>query len=115
MKDELEKSVDAYLRTLWADEYSIRYNFYRLDDLKAGITHGRGVDETETVREYIEKMISSTNNPDSLSEEAYGCVKVDARLAAVLQKLMDAYSFQNVTNSWTKLCYFFEYYGPAEV
>ena len=112
VKTELEAYVDAALKELWADEYDLLCDFYRLDDLKRGITHGRGTDLTEDIRAYIDLMISVTNNPDSLSEEAYGCVKVDEKLATVLQALMNAYSFQNVTNSWTKLCYFFEYYGP---
>ena len=87
--------------------------FYDLNALKAGEKHGKGTDETETIRKYIAKMITPDNNPDGATPEAYGCVKVDAELAALLQKLMNANSFQNVTNSWTKLCYFYEYYGPV--
>ena len=58
-------------------------------------------------------MITDENNPDGLTTEAFGCIKVDAELAAVLQELMDSYSFKNVMNSWTKLCYFYEYSGPV--
>ena len=112
VKADLEKFVDGALSVAWADEYSLLYGFYRIDDLKRGITHGNGEDLTSVIKGYVDQMISDTNNPDSLSQQAYGCVKVDAALAAALQVLMDAYSFKNVTNSWTKLCYFFEYYGP---
>jgi hypothetical protein len=112
LKTELEDYVDTALKALWADEYTLLYGFYQLDDLKSGITHGSGSDLTDVIVSYIDDMITEMNNPDSLSKEAFGCVKVNAELAAVLQALMDSYSFKNVTNSWTKLCYFFEYYGP---
>lgn len=36
----------------------------------------------------------------------YGTVKVDATLMNLLQKLMDKYTFANVSGSWLKLCYY---------
>lgn len=113
VKIELETMVDDALKALWADEYTLLYNFYQMDELKEGKTHGKGTDKTDLMRAYIANMITDVNNPDGVTAEAYGCVKVNAELAELLQAFMDSYSFQNVTNSWTKLCYFYEYYGPV--
>ena len=33
-------------------------------------------------------------------------------LAKLLQMLVDKYSFSGVENSWTKLCYYYDYLGP---
>jgi hypothetical protein len=44
--------------------------------------------------------------------ERQGCVAVDARLAEILQLLMDKYTFENVDHSWVKLCYYYDYLGP---
>lgn len=63
-------------------------------------------DCTEEIKTYLAKMI--TEGP----EELHGCVPVDARLAELLQKLMDHYTFQ-VEGSWTKMCYYFDHLGPA--
>jgi hypothetical protein len=46
------------------------------------------------------------------AKEREGCVPVDARLAEILQMLMDKYTFENVDNSWIKLCYYYDYLGP---
>ena len=39
---------------------------------------------------------------------------VDARLAELLQMLMDKYTFAGVENSWTKLCYYYDELGPEK-
>ncbi|MBQ9761801.1 MAG: redoxin domain-containing protein [Oscillospiraceae bacterium] len=62
-------------------------------------------DYTEEINTYVEKMI--TDGP----EELLGCVPVDARLAELLQMLMDRYTFQ-VEGSWTKMCYYYDHLGP---
>ena len=58
------------------------------------------------MRGYAEQIITGE------APELEGCVKVDARLAEILQKLMDKYTFDGVDHSWTKLCYYYEYIGP---
>ena len=40
-----------------------------------------------------------------------GCVVVTKELAEILQKLMDKYTFENVDNSWIKLCYYYDHMG----
>ena len=43
--------------------------------------------------------------------ELEGCVPVDARLAELLQTLMDKYTFAGVDDSWAKLCYYYQHMG----
>jgi len=40
-----------------------------------------------------------------------GCVVVDAELSIWLQLLMDKYTFGGVDHSWTKLCYYTQYFS----
>lgn len=61
-------------------------------------------DYTDEIRGYLDNMI--TDGP----EELHGCVPVDARLAELLQMLMDHYTFQ-VEGSWTKMCYYYDHLG----
>ncbi len=81
----------------------------KVEDVFNGIYHGIG-DKTEIVRTYVETKMFSSENGDA--RELDGCIAVDAELAEILQTLMDTYSLQ-VENSWTKLCYYYEYLGPA--
>lgn len=63
-------------------------------------------DMTEEMRTYLDKMISDSEHP-----ELEGCVPVDARLAEMLQSLVDKYSFAGVEYSWLKLCYYYDHLG----
>jgi hypothetical protein len=65
-----------------------------------------GEDLTDDIQEYVSKMIT-TGAP-----ELEGCVLVDAKLATILQALMDKYTFEGVKNSWTKLCYYYKSIAP---
>ena len=47
----------------------------------------------------------------STAPELEGCVPVDARLAELLQALMDKYTFSGVDYSWAKLCYYYQHLG----
>ena len=67
----------------------------------------QGEDLTEEVRSYVSKMINDPAHP-----ETKGCVVVDERLAELLQKLMEKYTFENVDNAWLKLCYYYDRLGP---
>ena len=70
-----------------------------------GKYHGKGEDMTAEVEGYLSKLISS-------NDERNGCIKVDARLAEILQMLMEKYTFENVDDSWIKLCYYYDTIGP---
>ena len=95
-----------YFKTLWAEEYDANVEEYKIEDVFAGKYHGKGPDLTEEIKGYLSKMYSGS------AKEREGCVPVDTRLAEILQLLMDKYTFENVDNSWIKLCYYYDYLGP---
>ena len=100
-----QKAID-YLKALWGEDYDGYAEIYQVDDVLAGKYHGTGEDYTEEMRTYLKKMITSGG------KEIQGCVAVDQRLAELLQKLMDKYTFEGVDNAWIKLCYYYDYMGP---
>ncbi len=100
---DVEKT-DAHLRELWGAEYDAYAQIYLLEDVYEGKYHGTGPDLTEEIRGYADKMISG-------SGAMGGCVAVDQRLAEILQLLMDKYTFENVENSWLKMCYYYDRLG----
>ena len=112
-KHGAENTVE-YLRKLWGDYYDGDGTpenpgyaaLYKVEDYINGIWHGIGGEHTEEMRGYAEQIITGE------APELEGCVKVDARLAEILQKLMDKYTFEGVDHSWTKLCYYYDYIGP---
>lgn len=95
-----------YFKTLWGEDYDGYAEEYKLEEVLAGKYHGTGPDLTAEIKGYISKMYSGN------ATERVGCVPVDARLAEILQLLMDKYTFEGVDHSWTKLCYYYDYLGP---
>ena len=96
----------AYLKTYWAEEYEANYESYMVEDVFEGRYHGHGKDLTADISAYLSKMYSGS------AKERVGCVPVDAKLAELLQQLMDKYTFEDVENSWVKLCYYYDHLGP---
>ena len=101
-------ATDAYLHEMWGDEYDSYAELYQLKDVYAGRFHGKGEDLTEQISKYLDKMITSG------AKELQGCVPVDAELAEILQKIMDKYTFEDVDDSWAKMCYYYEKLGPKK-
>jgi hypothetical protein len=99
------EAADLELKSIWGDEYEANASNYQLSDIFAGKYHGKGEDCTEEIKGYLNKM---QNSP----EERKGCVPVDKRLAEILQMLMDKYTFENVDQSWLKVCFYYDYLGP---
>ena len=95
-----------YFKKLWAEDYDANVEEYKIEDVFAGKYHGKGTDLTTEIKGYLSKMYAGS------AKEREGCVPVDARLAEILQMLMDKYTFENVDNSWIKLCYYYDYLGP---
>lgn len=111
------------------DSYGESYTVtgYAVEEVLAGIYHGSGADETETMRGYAAKIIRAGDTITVVNEDGtgtvevvveegssmIGCVAVDARLAEILQLLMDKYTFEGVENSWLKLCYYEQYFCAA--
>ncbi len=100
------EATRAYFKETQGADYDSFAETYQLEDVLAGRYHGKGEDLTEEIRTYLDKIITTG------SEERRGCVAVDARLAEILQLLMDKYTFENVDQSWLKLCYYYDYLGP---
>ncbi|MGM9643339.1 MAG: peroxiredoxin family protein [Eubacteriales bacterium] len=94
------------LKEAWGDQYEEYYELYKVDEVAAGIFHGKGEDLTELFKEYAKLAVEDAEHP-----ERSGCVPVDARLAQMLQQLMDKYTFEDVDHSWTKVCYYYRYIG----
>ncbi len=104
--NDVEKTKE-YLEKLWGEEYDANTDIYELDDIFAGRYHGDGEDRTEDIKKYTSKIIKSNN-------ELNGCVVVDEELAEILQELMNKYTFEDVENSWLKLCYYYDYLGAND-
>ena len=62
-------------------------------------TYGDGEDCTAEAQAYAQKMITEG--------ELAGFVPVDARLAELLQMLMDKYTYAGVEYSWLKMCCYY--------
>ena len=104
---DVEKT-DAYLREMWGDEYDAYAEIYQLEDVYEGIYHGTGEDMTDEISKYLDKVITKGD------EELKGCVVVTEELAELLQLIMDKYTFENVDDSWIKMCYYYQHLGPND-
>ncbi len=104
--NDIEKT-EEYLKKLWGDDYEATAEIYEIEDVFAGRYHGNGDDLTEDIKKYLSKM-------DTSDTELNGCVVVDEELAEILQQLMDKYTFEDVENSWLKVCYYYDYLGAND-
>ncbi len=93
-----------YLKKLWGEEYEQNAEIYQIEDIFEGRYHGTGKDYTDEIRGYLSKVLHNGG-------ETEGCVKVDARLAELLQMLMSKYTFEDVENAWLKVCYYYDHLG----
>ena len=100
-----KEKTKEYLKTEWGTDYETLYEEYKVDDVFAGVYHGEGEDYTDEIKAYAKKLINDGH------EERKGCVLVDKELAEILQQLMDKFTFENVENSWLKLCYYYDHMG----
>jgi len=108
--NELGGDIEAcrkYYKELWGDTYAEWEAIYNLEEVLAGKYHGKGKDLSADIMAYYDKMIAASESAPELE----GCVPVDAKLAELLQALMDKYSFSGVDHSWTKLCYYYKTVG----
>lgn len=62
------------------------------------------IDVTEDLQKYIDL---SKENTDGTT-----LIPVNEELASLLQHLMDYYTFYGVKDSWMKLCFYYDYFGP---
>ncbi len=104
--DNDAEKTDAYLKDLWGEDYDANAELYQIKDVFKGKYHGKGEDLTDEISAYLDDIITRGN------EERIGCVVVTKDLAELLQKLMDKFTFEDVDQSWLKLCYYYDYLGP---
>ena len=117
---EIAKKYEQYglagLRTYWGADFEAEWENHQADDVLAGVFHGAGANYTLEMQAIYDANIKYDADGnleyDASCPERQGCVAVDARLAELLQMLMDKYTFPGVDHSWTKLCYYYEYLGP---
>ncbi|MBQ8358540.1 MAG: redoxin domain-containing protein [Oscillospiraceae bacterium] len=102
--NDVEKTKAA-LKEEWGESYDTYAAEYQIEDVFAGKYHGKGEDLTEEITTYLDDII--TSGP----EELRGCVVVTERLAEILHLLMDKYTFEDVDQSWLKVCYYYDYLG----
>lgn len=91
------------------------FDFTRTED---GETSTLGTDCTEQARKiYANRIVEGYNQQlgeyIEAGDERIGCVIVTEEVAELLQKLMDKYTFEGIENSWTKLCYYHQYFCAA--
>ena len=127
LKKELGEAYNAKYTDVGADGSPFTVTGFAVEEVLAGIYHGKGNDETATMREYAKKIIKAGDTITTVSADGttiieevvqegdarIGCVAVDAELEAILQQLMDKYTFEGVENSWLKLCYYEQYFCAA--
>ncbi len=104
--NDVDKTIE-YLEKLWGDDYDEYAERYQIDDVFEGKYHGDGEDLTDEMRTYLNKI-------DTSNTERNGCVVVDERLAEILELLMNKYTFEDVDNSWLKVCYYYDYLGAGD-
>ncbi|MBQ7343631.1 MAG: TlpA family protein disulfide reductase [Clostridia bacterium] len=87
--------------------YNYFWNYYKMDDVIAGIYHGKVADYTDEMLAYVEKMENDVaNNP-----ERQGCVAVTRELAEILDTLIAREVFEDVQNGWLKFCFYYDMLG----
>ena len=97
------KKTEEQLRKEWGEEFDQYAEQYQIEDVFEGIYHGKGEDYSDEIRAYAKKMAASG--------DLKGCVAVDERLGELLQMLMDKFTFEDVENSWIKVCYYYNNIG----
>lgn len=83
------------------------WNYYKMDDVIAGIYHGNVTDYTDEMLAYVAKMENDTAN----IPERQGCVAVTRELAEILDTLIAREVFEDVENGWLKFCFYYKLLG----
>ena len=97
------KKTEEQLRKEWGEDFDQYAESYMIEDVFDGIYHGKGEDYSDEIRAYAKKMATGG--------DLKGCVAVDERLGQLLQMLMDKFTFEDVDNSWIKVCYYYNNMG----
>ena len=105
-EDAVEEGLDADILAKMTSmrRYNYLWEYYMMDDVKAGHFHGKVGNYTSIIEKYVAIMDNDINNP-----ERQGCVAVTEELAEVLHIMIDHYVFEYVKNDWLKFCYYYNY------
>lgn len=95
---------ESCMKDYWGEDFEAYWALYQVDEVLAGTYHGSGEDMGGIISKYVKLMETSGDKE--------GCVAVTEELAQVLQMLMDKFTFKDVEHGWTKLCYYYDYFGP---
>lgn len=106
-KGDVDKTIE-YLEELWGEDFDAYADEYQIDDIFEGKYHGTGEDYTDKIRKYVSKIDNSSDT------ERNGCVPADEELVEILELLMNKYTFEDVDNSWLKVCYYYDYLGADD-
>lgn len=105
--NDVDKTTE-YLEELWGEDFDRYAEEYQIDDIFEGKYHGTGEDYTDEIRKYVSKIDNSSNT------ERNGCVPADEELVEILELLMNKYTFEDVDNSWLKVCYYYDHLGADD-
>ena len=116
-KEALKKYWDSEFKSIVPSEddkvsdvsewrFNYFWDYYQMDDVMEGKYHGKLVNYTPTMLEYIAKMDNVATNP-----ERQGCVAVTRELAEILDTLVSREVFENVQGGWLKFCYYYDILG----
>ena len=86
--------------------YEYMWDYYKMDDVEAGIFHGKVGNYSEIIEKYRAEMDNST-----VHYERQGCVAVTEELAEILNILVDMHVFEDVRDAWLKFCYYYNILG----
>ncbi len=104
--DSIVPAEDENVSDISEWRYNYFWNYYQMEDVQAGIFHGKVDDYTEVILTYVEKMDDGSTNP-----ERQGCVEVTRELAEILDTLIAREVFEDVQNGWLKFCFYYDLLG----
>jgi len=114
----LREELGVLYENTYVDEFGNVTEGFAVEEVLAGTYHGAAGDLTEEVKSIVANRmikVGTVIGDETIAEGdvRIGCIIVDARLAEILQLLMDKYTFEGVENSWTKICFYSQYFCEA--
>lgn len=94
------------MRTLSERRFQYFWDYYKMEDVKAGIFHGMITNYTDIINNYVDEMDDTEGHA-----ERQGCVLVTEELAEILLSLVDNQIFEDVQYGWLKFCYYYNILG----
>ena len=84
----------------------------RLDKIGSDLAKARAKrDEWDRRTKELERKYREVENTE-IQEMVHAANLTPDKLAELLQLIMDKYTFENVEDSWIKMCYYYQHLGP---